>query len=100
MSDCHELFDIKTDFVHVVISRVMMLRGDDDVMLMFHRYRKRPKIGVYIYEAHTPLMIHKDAGGEENVEINGDNIANEQQRGKRGEGNDDKNPNGNEDNVQ
>ena len=54
--------------MHVVTCRGMMLRGDDDIMLMFHKYRERPEIGIFVYESHTPLRICKDAGGEKNIE--------------------------------
>ena len=31
---------------------------------MFHKYRKRPDIGIYVYECHTPISIEKgNVGG-------------------------------------
>ena len=40
MKDCHKLFEITTNFITVITSRGMYLRRDDDVMLMFHKYKK------------------------------------------------------------
>ena len=45
IDDCHKLFKIKSDFVNVVTGRGQYLRNDDDMMLMFHKYRKGQKLG-------------------------------------------------------
>ena len=64
MDDCHKLFEIKSDFVIVVKGTGHYLRNDDDVMLIFHKYRKRLEIGIYVYECHTPISIEKgNVGG-------------------------------------
>ena len=64
MDDYHKLFEIKSDFVNVVMGTGQYLRNDDDVMLMFHKYRKRPEIEIYMYECHTPILIKKGNVGK------------------------------------
>ena len=59
MDDCHKLFEIKSNFVNMVMGTGQYLRNDDDVMLMFHKYRKRSEIGIYVYEYHIPISIEK-----------------------------------------